>query len=80
MKLVEKDDKHPWVEVVEELQKQLEGIKLQIKTLKKNSKNKQVLEIDVKVNLDYFDHKRLEMLDRVIGSKNASSSSSVKDR
>ena len=69
MKLVEKDEKHPWVERVEDLQKQLEGIKLQIKTLEKNSKNKQVLEIDVKVNADYFDLQRLKMLDRVLSTK-----------
>lgn len=69
MKLVEKDEKHPWVERVEDLQKQLEGIKLQIKTLEQNSKNKQVLEIDVKVNADYFDLKKLEMLDRVLKTK-----------
>ena len=55
---------------MDQLKKEIDKINLDIKTIKKNVQSKQVLEIDVKVNADFFDLKRLEMLDRILSAKN----------
>tara|TARA_R100001086_G_scaffold226053_1_gene144582 strand:- start:1726 stop:1908 length:183 start_codon:yes stop_codon:yes gene_type:complete len=55
---------------IDELKKEIDKIKLEIKTIKKKVKNKQVLEIEVKVDGLPWDLERLKMLDTIFSAKN----------
>ena len=55
---------------MDQLKKEIDKIKLDIKTIKKNVESKQVLEIEVKVDGFPTDLERLQMLDRILSAKN----------
>ena len=54
---------------IAELKEEIDKIKLQIKTIKKNVKRKQVLEIEVKVDGFPTDLERLKMLSTIFSAK-----------
>lgn len=54
---------------MDQLKQEIDKIKLDIKTIKKNVESKQVLEIEVKVDGFPTDLERLKMLDRVLSAK-----------
>ena len=58
---------------IDQLRKEIDKIKLEIKTVKQSVRSKQVLEqvleIDVRVNGFSTDIERLKMLDRVLSAK-----------
>ena len=54
---------------MDQLKKEIDKIKLDIKTIKKNVQSKQVLEIEVKVDGFPTDLERLKMLDRILSAK-----------
>ena len=54
---------------MDQLKKEIDKIKLDIKTIKKNVQSKQVLEIEVKVDGFPTDLERLKMLDRISSAK-----------
>tara|TARA_R100001082_G_scaffold104865_1_gene76564 strand:+ start:516 stop:698 length:183 start_codon:yes stop_codon:yes gene_type:complete len=55
---------------IAELKEEIDKIKLQIKTIKKNVNSKQVLEIEVKVDGFPTDLERLKMLNTIFSAKN----------